>query len=210
MGVEVSGRVGSARVSWYAPPGSPPPGWYPDPSGHGQRFWDGERWTEHYVWPTPGDEPAGQLSASGGAGASPLPPLELWVACVALVVLVIGSVGPWVTLQAGVLDASVSQDVGGLRGDAPGGLALVMGLASAVVIGIWQFERVVVLPAVGALAAAVAAAVAIVHIVDPAAGTEVPGAVTVQAAWGVWVTLVASLALLGAAGAMVVRTRTST
>jgi hypothetical protein len=25
----------------------PPVGWYPDPGGRGQRFWDGERWTEH-------------------------------------------------------------------------------------------------------------------------------------------------------------------
>lgn len=24
-----------------------PPGWYPDPQGRGQRYWDGNRWTEH-------------------------------------------------------------------------------------------------------------------------------------------------------------------
>jgi hypothetical protein len=35
-----------------AAPGSPPPqpaaGWYPDPGGSGdQRYWDGQRWTEH-------------------------------------------------------------------------------------------------------------------------------------------------------------------
>jgi hypothetical protein len=197
-------------VSWYASPGSPPPGWYADPSGHGQRFWDGERWTEDYVWPTPGDGAPAQEPASRAGGGTASPPSEFWVACVALVALVIGSVAPWVTLHAGVLNQTFTTDVGGLRGDAPGGLALVMGLATGVVIGIWLVERVVVLPAVGALAAAVAAAVAIVHIVDPAAGTEVPGAVAVNAAWGVWVTLVASLTLLGAAGAMVVRTRTST
>jgi uncharacterized RDD family membrane protein YckC len=31
-----------------------PPNWYPDPSGGGgQRYWDGARWTEHYVPPAP-------------------------------------------------------------------------------------------------------------------------------------------------------------
>jgi Protein of unknown function (DUF2510) len=34
-------------------PATPGAGWYPDPTGHGQRFWDGARWTEHYA-PPPG------------------------------------------------------------------------------------------------------------------------------------------------------------
>ena len=28
-------------------PQGPPPGWYPNPEGGGQRYWDGARWTEH-------------------------------------------------------------------------------------------------------------------------------------------------------------------
>lgn len=28
------------------PPSSPPAGWYPNPSGPGNRYWDGTRWTE--------------------------------------------------------------------------------------------------------------------------------------------------------------------
>jgi hypothetical protein len=27
--------------------GGPPPGWYADPQGQGQRYWDGSQWTEH-------------------------------------------------------------------------------------------------------------------------------------------------------------------
>lgn len=27
---------------------SPEAGWYPNPEGEGQRYWDGSRWTEHY------------------------------------------------------------------------------------------------------------------------------------------------------------------
>lgn len=26
----------------------PPPGWYDDPNGPGERWWDGTRWTEHH------------------------------------------------------------------------------------------------------------------------------------------------------------------
>ena len=29
----------------------PPPGWYQDPQGLGQRYWDGSRWTERQVVP---------------------------------------------------------------------------------------------------------------------------------------------------------------
>jgi hypothetical protein len=28
-------------------PAAPPPGWYQDPDGQGQRWWDGTQWTEH-------------------------------------------------------------------------------------------------------------------------------------------------------------------
>lgn len=44
------------------PRGLSPPGWYPDPSGvSGQRYWDGNRWTEHVsggLPPAPTVEPA--------------------------------------------------------------------------------------------------------------------------------------------------------
>ena len=30
-----------------------PPGWYPDPQGQGQRWWDGTRWTEHVTGAAP-------------------------------------------------------------------------------------------------------------------------------------------------------------
>jgi hypothetical protein len=33
-----------------ARPSPPPPGWYPDPSGTGQRYWDGATWT-HWIHP---------------------------------------------------------------------------------------------------------------------------------------------------------------
>jgi hypothetical protein len=44
---------------------APPAGWYRDPSGDGQRYWDGERWTDQFA---AGAGPA-------GAGATPGSPL---------------------------------------------------------------------------------------------------------------------------------------
>lgn len=42
-----SAKSGEPAPAYQAPAQSPPAGWYPDPSGVGQRYWDGWRWTEH-------------------------------------------------------------------------------------------------------------------------------------------------------------------
>jgi hypothetical protein len=39
-----------------AAPQLPAPGWYPDPAGAGQRWWDGQRWTEQVGTPPPARE----------------------------------------------------------------------------------------------------------------------------------------------------------
>lgn len=39
-----------------AAPQLPAPGWYPDPAGAGQRWWDGQRWTEQVGPPPPARE----------------------------------------------------------------------------------------------------------------------------------------------------------
>ncbi|AGI12983.1 hypothetical protein PBI_BUTTERS_36 [Mycobacterium phage Butters] len=36
-----------------------PPGWYPDPEGGGQRYWDGRQWTSHRA-PLPPPAPAAE------------------------------------------------------------------------------------------------------------------------------------------------------
>ncbi|MGZ4528207.1 MAG: DUF2510 domain-containing protein [Mycobacterium sp.] len=43
-----------------AVPVGPPPGWYSDPSGPGQRYWDGAGWTQWTHPPTPGLVPQGR------------------------------------------------------------------------------------------------------------------------------------------------------
>jgi hypothetical protein len=43
---------------------TPPPGWYPDNGGSGQRYWDGQSWTGHTM--SSGDLPPRGASASAG------------------------------------------------------------------------------------------------------------------------------------------------
>lgn len=48
-------------------PPAPPADWYPDPSGLGQRYWDGAAWTTHYAAYTPASEvAAGEPRAKSG------------------------------------------------------------------------------------------------------------------------------------------------
>ena len=52
--------------------GTPPAGWYADPSGAGQRWWDGTRWTEH-VAPASTPAPTGHIAPSPDQVAAPAP-----------------------------------------------------------------------------------------------------------------------------------------
>lgn len=72
--------------------GSPAPGWYPNPSAAGQRYWDGSTWTGRYadgkgnvldVPPPVRDDLAGRS------------PAALWVALAGGVAIVVGSLAPW-------------------------------------------------------------------------------------------------------------------
>jgi uncharacterized membrane protein YeaQ/YmgE (transglycosylase-associated protein family) len=48
------------------PPKMPPAGWYPDPDGSGQRYWDGQQWTDQIA---PGA--AAPAQAAGGRAKDP-------------------------------------------------------------------------------------------------------------------------------------------
>lgn len=63
----------------------PPPGWYPDPEGSGQRYWDGRAWSAASVAPTPHKSSGLKVLLIVGAAA-----FVLLGGCVA-VVAVVGS-----------------------------------------------------------------------------------------------------------------------
>lgn len=43
----IVGATRRSRLARPVPTALPPPGWYPDPTGSGQRWWDGRIWTEY-------------------------------------------------------------------------------------------------------------------------------------------------------------------
>jgi hypothetical protein len=59
---------------------NPPAGWYPDPSGRpGQRYYDGQRWTEHFA-PPPAPYPYPAQPIVPGGCYQPYPPSPVAVA----------------------------------------------------------------------------------------------------------------------------------
>lgn len=89
-------------------PASPPAGWYRNPQGAGQRYWDGSQWTGHY----------------SGAPAPAMPtrptyrPGSFWVAVAGLAAMAIGAFGPWATALGGAVT------VNGTSGSRDGWLVL--------------------------------------------------------------------------------------
>jgi Protein of unknown function (DUF2510) len=79
----------------------PPPGWYPDPTGPGLRWWDGYRWTEHAQAATPPAAPTTAAMAPGMAPSPSLPeiPQQKWWHIPLLVVLGVGSTIGWIVLN---------------------------------------------------------------------------------------------------------------
>jgi hypothetical protein len=56
----------------HGPPNLPPAGWYQNPEGPGQRYWDGQMWTEHYSdQPAPPQYAAPQYAPNSGYGQYP-------------------------------------------------------------------------------------------------------------------------------------------
>jgi Protein of unknown function (DUF2510) len=73
----------------------PEPGWYTDPHGTGDRWWDGQAWTEHTqaapapvatAWPAPPPAPSWTPSYSGPLPGAFLPVVKNTQATVGLVI----------------------------------------------------------------------------------------------------------------------------
>jgi hypothetical protein len=192
-------------------PQAPPPGWYTDPHGPGERWWDGERWTDHvsdvqFVLHPPSahapEQPLPPAAAPAALPAAPAPgpdrsrpespPPIFWALPALVVAMIAGAAGTWVAVG---VDGRTVATLSGLEEGGDGWLVVLAALIATIVLAAWVFERTVLLPAVGAVTGLASAAMALYHALDPATGQAVGGDVDVAPGWGVWVALAASLAL---------------
>jgi hypothetical protein len=166
------------------------PGWYDDPhAGGGKRWWDGAQWTDHVAAPT-----------APAARAEPHPPARLAVAAIAAlsgVLLIVGSIGTWVSVQTtGPLHIGATR--GGL--DRDGAITLALAILCLILIGVWAARlgpppaRIAV-AAVAAFLGLLGVIIAIADIADVQSNGS--AIVEASAGWGLWLCLVASVALLG-------------
>jgi hypothetical protein len=194
-------------VSWSNEPGAPPPGWYTDPDGPGQRWWDGERWTEHvsevefvlhppsaYVpqHPVPPSAPPPPPAPELERDRPGSPPALFWALPVIVVLMITGAAGTWISVSVG---GERIRTLGGLEEGGDGWLVVLAALVAAIVLAAWVFERVLLLPIVGAVTGLGASVMALYRVTEPAGGEVVTAEVEVSPGWGVWLALLASLAL---------------
>jgi hypothetical protein len=175
------------------------PGWYDDPNvPGGRRYWDGAQWTEHVV--TPGQAAAPQAFAS--QPKEPYPPMRIAVATVAVlftVLLIVGSVGTWVSLDVTTtvpFNVDVGGDKGGLSRD--GAITLGIAIICLILIGVWaaRIGPPVARISIAAVTAFLGFLGVIISIAD-VADVESKGnsIVKFSAGWGLWLCLVASVGL---------------
>ena len=208
-------------MSWSQQSGTPPPGWYTDPDGPGQRWWDGERWTEHvsdvafvlhppaaYVPEQPAPDPVAPPppAAALERSAPPAPPALFWALPALVVAMIAGAAGTWVSVA---VDDQTVATLGGLEEGGDGWLVVLAAAIAALVLSVWVFERTILLPIVGVVTGLASATMALYRAADPARGHALGGGVDVSAGWGVWVALLASLALAAVSSALVRLTRTA-
>ena len=121
------------------------PGWYPDPEKPGaQRYWDGQAWGQSapaasptYTQPAPGAGPGAMpgvpAAAKPARPASPLAnraPILAW-ALISILLLIVGSVGTWISAGGGV----ASIDVNGTDRDGP--ILIVLGVLALPLLGVY-------------------------------------------------------------------------
>ena len=185
------------------------PGWYEDPNVPGaQRWWDGNRWTEHVQR----QAAAPQAQALAGAPARPAPAIALpaeqrgpypparialaGIAGFAILLLIVGSIGTWVDASStGSFGFSATR--GGL--DRDGAITLTLAILSLILVAVWA-ARIgppaarIALAGVAAFFGLIAVLVSIADVVDVETGGN--SIIETSAGWGLWLCLVASLALL--------------
>jgi uncharacterized protein DUF2510 len=166
-----------------------PAGWYADPSGGRQRYWDGTRWTEHYA---AGPQP--QMKASKSASLTEQP-RAFWLAAAGAALMIIGGLGPWAT-------AFGTLDISGTKGDG----WIVVGAGALGLVALWFFfagQRRLALAVLAGLCGLAGAGTAIYDLVKlSGAGSEEffgEDVDLVDPAWGIYAAAAGSCALSVAA-----------
>jgi uncharacterized protein DUF2510 len=108
-------------------PAGPAAGWYQNPDGPGQRYWDGARWTEHFS-----GVPAAPPTAAAARQA--VRPGAYWAAIAACGAMAIGAFGPWVTAFGGGVT------VAGTSGERDGWIVLAAAIIAAVLVWGWSVK----------------------------------------------------------------------
>jgi hypothetical protein len=186
------------------------PGWYDDPNAPGaQRWWDGNRWTEHVQQQAAAPQAQALAAAPPRPGPAiarpaeprgPYPPARIALAGVAgfaILLLIVGSIGTWVDASStGSFGFSATR--GGL--DRDGAITLTLAILSLILVALWA-ARIgppsarIALAAVAAFFGFIAVLISIADVIDVQTGGN--SIIETSAGWGLWLCLLASLALLG-------------
>jgi Protein of unknown function (DUF2510) len=173
------------------------PGWYDDPHvPGGRRYWDGAQWTEHVA--APGQPAPAQAAVAPAAGPYPRGRIVL-VAVAALfgVILIVGSAGTWVDVQATSGPFHIGESKGGLSRD--GAITLGIAIVCLILIAVWAARlgppvARISIAAVTAFLGFLGVIIASADIADvESKGNSI---VKSSAGWGLWLCLVASLGLM--------------
>jgi hypothetical protein len=164
---------------------TPQAGWYPNPEGAGQRYWDGAAWTDQFSAPGPLAPPAG--APAGKPAVQKRRPPVLWICFIAAIGMIAGGAGPWLKFEDLTSNGTDGHD---------GGFIIFAALVALILLIIF-----VTTLARGTLIAVgvIAILMTIVSIADLAdisgKKTGLPDGSTFSAGWGIYLSVAACAVL---------------
>jgi hypothetical protein len=158
-----------------------PAGWYPEPGRPGsQRYWDGDRWTEHRAPIAGAKQPRQAMRLTN--------PWGLWTGIAGGVLAAIGSGGTWIVAGG--------ETWGGLSRD--GVLTVILAIAAIVILALANTKRWALITT--GILGGLCVLIGIVDVGDISNRADEYG-IDAHAGWGLWLTLLSGGAIvIGAIG----------